>query len=274
MKPYIIAEIGNNHEGDHDRCLRMVREACDTGVSAVKLQWFEADKLVAKEAASMAHTQGQESQYERLKRMELPLEVIAEAGIICHGKGREYIITPFAPELVSEAANHADKIKVASGDLTYEPLLRAIRETGKPSILSTGMSDTREIYTAFDILSPWALLHCVSLYPCPDESADLHRLQGFKGFHLPTLIGYSDHTIGKVACIGAVALGATVLEKHFTLPEVSHLQTGDHKLSVTPGQMSDLVYDVNRMATMMETSPRADAKMRQHLRRGESGLRG
>ncbi len=270
---YIIAEIGNNHEGDPAQAIELADAAMNCGVDAVKMQLFRADTLVDKDMLVPPQAQGKHTtQWERLKSLELRWDVYEEILALCTVRGIDLIITPLDVDLVDDAACLADKLKVASGDLTYQPLLRAVKATGKPALLSTGMANHVEIDRAFMLLDPYAILHCVSLYPTPPHCADLGRIANLAERYPTRTIGYSDHCIGIDACRYAIAAGAQIIEKHFTL--TPHNPTGDHKHSATIGMMKQLVKEKEQIAEYAQINPAQDLHMCRWLRRGSNGLRG
>lgn len=268
---YIIAEIGTNHDGDPDKAIKLVKAAIGTGVDAVKLQLFEADTLVRKDMPALSHAGTHKTQWERMKSLELPWGVYERAKDECLAAGKDFIITPFSSELCDKAATIADKIKIASGDLTYQPLLERARHCGKPVILSTGMASFEEIRIAAAAVSPWAVLHCISKYPARPDEIDLGMITWMVEVGQP---GYSDHCVGNLACLAAVAAGARVIEKHFTLDHSLH--HGDHSHSLDPNEMSETVEALKAVDLMntMWMEKRPDSAMRKYLRRGPDGLRG
>ncbi len=247
---FIIAEIGNNHEGDFHLAQDMIYAAAEAGVQAVKFQTIIPERLV---------TKSQSDRIAQLKRFTFSADQFVELASIATKAGVEFLSTPFAPEVVPWLNNLVPAFKVASGDNNYSALLTAIASTGKPILLSTGMStldDVKEairvIKTAWEHQAKWAdllLLHCVSAYPTPPEQANLaaiHTLSNATGY----LVGYSDHTLGIEACVIAVCFGARVLEKHFTLSK-THSDFRDHALSADPKEMALLVKRVHEVQQLI-----------------------
>lgn len=251
-RPLVIAEIGANHEGDVGTAKAMIREAARAGADAVKFQAYKAEKIVARtETARFAHFQ----------QLSLPdpafVELAGEAG----ANGLLFLSTAFDLDAVEFLDPLMPAFKVASGDLTFLPLLERMAQKGKPILLSTGMASLDEIQGALDTIQHAArisrgelgervvLLHCVSSYPTAPEEANLraiHRLS--EAFGVP--VGYSDHTLGILACLAAVAMGASVIEKHFTLRK--ERQTfRDHHLSADAAEMSELTRNLKVLATML-----------------------
>lgn len=273
---YLIAEIGNNHEGDPDEAFRLIDAAIDCGVNAVKMQLFKADSLILKDAPCLVHATSHTSQYERMKSLELPDYVYLRGAELCHQRDTDFMISPFDTALVHQAAVVADSLKVASGEITNHALLKAIADADLPIFMSTGMADYAEITDAIKITGPCTLMHCVSIYPTQPWQANLTRIHVLKDIYPDCPIGYSDHTYGDTACIAAAAMGAEVIEKHFTLKEFGRegYDVGDHQHSLGPREMEDLVIKLRKLDNMLRPANGMDKDMRRFLRRGESGLRG
>lgn len=245
---YIIAEIGVNHNGDINLALKMIDAAYEAGADAVKFQSFKSDKLVSRFAEKAKyqqdHTGTNETQLEMLKKLELSPEDHLIIKEYCAKKNIDFLSTPFDEEtaiFLKEIGIHA--YKVGSGDLTNIPFLRKIDEFGLPIILSTGMSNLGEIEEALEVInkSSIALLHCTSSYPAPVEDINLRAMVTIqKAFN--KVVGYSDHTEGIEIALAAVALGARIIEKHFTLDK--NLPGPDHKASLEPHEFKQLVKSI------------------------------
>jgi len=270
---FVIAEIGGNHNGDADTAYRLVEAAVQCGANAVKFQSYKAEKLVhpGLEAMPLARVR-YTHQIDRFRSLELADEVYERILDMCRDAGIAFLTTPFDIDYLNWLAPVMPAIKIASGDLTFHPLVKAAAATGKPVLLSTGMADVAEIDAAAALIpqSQRVILHCVSLYPTPDSMTALSTIP-FLAEHLPgTAVGYSDHTIGPEACIAAVALGARVLEKHFTLNPTQEI--GDHRLSLDPAAFGDMVRQVRRTNVMLGTVEKRistdEMKMRRMLRPG------
>lgn len=271
--PYVIAEIGNNHEGKPSVAIELVKLAIRTGIDAVKMQAFTADELVSANLPSMVGTH--KTQIERMTSLELPLEVYQECATICKRNSIDFIVSPFSISWVENLEPLVDSFKIASGEITYVDLLFNIRFTLKPVIISTGMAKLIEIKRAVEMFpnNQVTLLHCVSIYPCPYELAGLNRIKILKNsFPGCAAYGYSDHCIGPNACLAAVAVGAQVIEKHFTA--FLECETGDHVHSLNFNGMVNLIKNVNEIESAMPYKGLNDFFMRNKLRRGSSGLRG
>lgn len=270
---YIIAEAGVNHNGSLEMAKKLVEGAADAGVDAVKFQTFKADNLVSRLAPKAEYqiktTAAAESQHEMIRKLEL--DVYAHETLIEHCKafGIEFLSTPFDLESLELLVGRFNLpcIKIPSGDITNAPLLLKIAQTGKPVILSTGMSVLGEIEDALGVLAfgylgnrdpsiaafraaycsdegqeilqkKVTLLHCTTEYPAPIADVNLKVMDILKSaFGLP--VGYSDHTEGIAVPIAAVARGAVVIEKHFTLDR--SLPGPDHKASLEPIELKQMV---------------------------------
>lgn len=249
QKVYIIAEAGVNHNGDLNTAKKLIDEAKKAGADAVKFQTFKAENLVSKTALKADYqkqtTDSKQSQYEMLKALELSIE--SHTKLIEHTKniGIEFLSTPFdidSANLLFELG--LSKFKIPSGELTNLPLLRTIAKFKKPIILSTGMATMAEIKDAFNILTTnvaledITILHANTEYPTPFCDVNLKAMVNI-GAEFGVKFGYSDHTLGIAVPIAAVALGASVIEKHFTLDKT---QPGpDHKASLEPNELAQMV---------------------------------
>lgn len=246
---YIIAEIGGNHDGSLERARELLTLAAASGVNAVKFQIYDPDKLVHPDTPSLPQAKGYRKQIDRFRDLSLTKEdfeiLYEDAGAM----GVDFLATCFDIETLKCWAPRMKYIKISSGDITYEPLLRVAANTMKPVILSTGMSSPWEIKEAARIIHPnyLTVLHCVSLYPCPIERANLGYIQVLKNKYRK--VGYSDHTIGINACRVALSLGCEVIEKHFT--DDPSREDGDHPCSATATQMSELVSFRDNLKLMM-----------------------
>lgn len=231
----IIAEIGNNHEGDLATARELVRAAAGAGAHAVKFQAIDPAELVEPEdTARLA----------QLRRFQLTAEQFAELAALTHSLGIGFVCTPFSLGAVGWLEPLVDAFKVASGDNDYLALLERIGATGRPTIVSAGMTGINGLARAQQVLrdaggAEFAVLHCVSAYPTPPEAARLATIPVLAS-ELDATTGYSDHTIGVHACLAAVALGARILEKHFTLRH-DFSEFRDHQLSSEPAEFEELV---------------------------------
>jgi N,N'-diacetyllegionaminate synthase len=252
----IIAEAAVNHNGDIKLAKELIDVAVNAGADFVKFQTFNADRL-ATHAAKKAEYQAQttdrnETQHEMLRRLELTPAMHHE--LIAHCKMRKigFFSTGFDIESVNFLASLGQNLfKIPSGELTNLPYLRHIGRLGKPIILSTGMSNMLEIESAIIALeqagtprSKITVLHCTTEYPTPMCDVNLRAMQSIQT-ELGVAIGYSDHTLGIEVAVAAVAMGATVIEKHFTLDRT--LPGPDHKASLEPEELKTMVSSIRNI---------------------------
>ncbi|MPL68888.1 N,N'-diacetyllegionaminic acid synthase [bioreactor metagenome] len=279
-KVYIIAEAGVNHNGSLDIAKKMICVAAKAGVDAIKFQTFKAENLVSKTAPKaqyqMQMTDVHESQYEMLKKLEIDITAHLELMKCCEENHIEFLSTPFDSDSLALLVNDCKlpRIKIPSGEITNAPFLLQIAQTGKPVILSTGMSTLSEIEIALStlafgylnrkdvpsldgFLSVYAsyegqevlqekvtLLHCTTEYPAPFNEVNLKCMDTMNQvFDLP--VGYSDHTEGICIPIAAVARGAVMIEKHFTLDRT--LMGPDHKASLEPQELKEMVQGIRQI---------------------------
>ncbi len=234
--PFVIAEIGVNHDGDASRACDLVRSAAASGADAVKLQWFEADRLVGDSTAiaSYQRRSGVRSQLDLLRDLELEPDAMAEVIEVAHGLGMLAVVSVFSVESVAAATRlEWDAWKTASPDIVHRPLLERLAADGRPMIVSSGGASLEEVGRAMGWIRDreFGLLHCVSAYPTPIDQATLH---GVKALEEATSrpCGYSDHTSDLTTGGLAIAAGATILEKHLTW---SRDAVGpDHMASIEP----------------------------------------
>jgi sialic acid synthase SpsE len=263
-QPYVIAEIGANHNGRMDLAKEMIREAKKIGCDCVKLQSFD-QRLFAKEVydASAFLGDGRDLETDLLAAVQeysLTSEQIKELCHFAHGLDIQFSSSAFEHDqvLTLEEAG-VDFIKVASMDVNNPHLLRKVGESGLPVVLSTGMASLDEIAIAVSVLETagceqLALLHCVSLYPAPDEEINLNNI-GMLSDTFGYPVGFSDHTEGVAVAIAAIAKGAVIIEKHFTLDK--KMEGWDHALSLDSNEMASLVDCVNRASKSLGTAKRS-----------------
>jgi len=247
---FIIAEAGVNHNGDITLAKKLIDVACMAGADAVKFQTFKATNVVSKYAQKADYqketTNKSESQFEMIKKLELNEKIHNELISYCHSKNILFLSTPFDIESIDLLNKLGMKIfKIPSGEITNLPYLRHIGALGKEIILSTGMADLGEVEDALDILiasgtpkENITILHATTEYPCPIEEVNLRAMQTIsEAFKIR--VGYSDHTNGIEVPIAAVAMGAVVIEKHFTLDNT--MEGPDHKASLEPEELIKMV---------------------------------
>jgi N,N'-diacetyllegionaminate synthase len=249
---FIIAEAGVNHNGSPERAKAMIDAAAEAGVDAVKFQTFRAEKLVTRAASKAKYQQEMtctaESQYEMLKKLEISPSDFRELKEYCRGKQIEFMSTPFDLSTIDELAKLGiGKWKLPSGEITNLPYLLKIGAFGQEIILSTGMCTLDEVAAALVVLesagtarAKITLLHCNTEYPTPMSDVNLRAMQTLRNA-FPGLrgVGYSDHTLGIEVPVAATAMGATVIEKHFTLDR--SLPGPDHRASLEPNELADMV---------------------------------
>ncbi len=253
-KIYIIAEAGVNHNGSLELAKKMVAAAKAAGADAIKFQTFSAESLVTKGAKKAQYqkntTDCGESQYDMLKKLELSYEDHCELKALCEASNIDFMSTPFdLPSLGLLEKLGVASYKIPSGEITNYPLLREIGRTGKKVILSSGMSSLKEVGEAVGTLRKWGsgeitVLHCNTEYPTPYEDVNLKAMEALKK-ELGTAVGYSDHTQGIEVPVAAAALGASVIEKHFTLDR--NMEGPDHRASLEPGELQEMVRAVRNI---------------------------
>lgn len=245
----VIAEIGNNHEGDIDVALEMTRAAAAAGAHAVKFQAIDPPRLVRPTEAA---------RLEQLGRFQLTPEQFGLLHDEARSLGIGFLCTPFDLEAVRWLAPLVDAFKIASADNDFGALISAAAATGRPVIVSGGMTDLSGLLTARDLVrehgAEFAALHCVSAYPTEPADAALATIPVLAE-SLGTTVGYSDHTLGIEACVLATALGARLLEKHFTLRH-DYSEFRDHQLSAEPAELAELVRRVDEAQTLIGTARR------------------
>ncbi len=245
-RPYIIAEIGVNHDGDVQRALDLTDAAADANADAIKLQFFETDRLMSKAAKLAAYQKnaGETDPIEMLRRLELNIDEMAQVVERAHTKGIHAIVTVFSTELVPIAETLPwDAYKTASPDIVNRSLLTAVSDTGKPLIISTGASTLEEVVRAVGWIKNahdrLAVLHCVSCYPTSLEDAALSGCEALMNA-LDCPIGYSDHTATHHPAPLLSPLNVALFEKHFTYDKSA--QGPDHAASLTPVEFKEYVH--------------------------------
>ena len=260
-KVFIIAEAGDNHNGDYNLALQLVDKAVEAGADCVKFQTFIAENVISKFAQKAEYqketTGEEESQYEMVKKLELPFEQFRSIKKYYEEKNILFLSTPFDLDSIDFLEEIQIPFwKIPSGEITNLPYLEKIARTGKDVIMSTGMSNMEEIEMALSVLKKngagkITLLHCNTEYPTPFGDVNLRAMQAMEEtFRVP--VGYSDHTIGIEVPIAAVAMGASVIEKHFTLDK--NMEGPDHKASLEPGELKQMVRSIRNIEQAMGSS--------------------
>lgn len=264
MHTLIIAEAGVNHNGDFELAKKLISAAAEAGADIVKFQTFKADKIVSKSARKAEYQErnindGDDSQYAMLKKLEMPEDWHIKLIRFANECSIQFLSTGFDKESIDFLDQLGSPFfKIPSGEITNKPFLRHIAQKGKPVILSTGMANIEEIKAALEVLTEngvakenITILHCNTEYPTPMEDVNLKAMNAI-GNMLRVKIGYSDHTQGIEVPIAAVALGATVIEKHFTLDR--NLPGPDHKASLEPAELTAMVKAIRNIEKVISGS--------------------
>ena len=249
---FIIAEIGNNHEGCLDTAKRLIDEAAIAGADAAKFQIIEPELLISK-------TQSQ--RIEQLKKFQFTQEQFFELKQHCDSANIAFAATPFSVRCIDWLQDLVPFVKISSGDNNFYPLLEEVAKTGLPVVLSSGLATISQFTTSVTKLKNYwsrmrldpdlVLLHCVSAYPVEPTQSGISKMLRLKNIH--PLIGYSDHTKGISSALHAISLGATVIEKHFTLDH-NYSSFRDHQLSATPAELELLVKTAREIFTIKKSN--------------------
>jgi N,N'-diacetyllegionaminate synthase len=263
VRVFIIAEAGVNHNGSVDLAKQLINVASNSGANAVKFQTFKAENLVAKNAQKAEYqkhtTNVLESQFDMIKKLELDVETHKELIAYCQEKDIMFLSTPFDHDSIDMLNNLGLEIfKIPSGEITNLPYLRHIGSLNKQVVLSTGMSNLEEIRGALNILinagsskENITVLHANTMYPTPMEDVNLNAMLTIhKEFDVD--VGYSDHTLGIEVDIAAVAMGASCIEKHFTLDKA--MDGPDHKASLEPEELKAMVSAIRNIEKALGSS--------------------
>ena len=254
MSVFIIAEAGVNHNGSLELAKKLVDAAKDAGADSVKFQTFISENLVTKNAYKAEYQEKaakvQESQFEMLKKLELSFDDFIELNDYCMSKNIEFMSTAFDLETIKFLSNlEMPRWKVPSGEITNLPYLIEVAKQKRHVVLSTGMCTLSEVRCAIDTLKEndivdLTVLHCTTDYPTPYSDVNLKAMLTIKE-EFDVKVGYSDHTVGIEVPIAAVALGATIIEKHFTLDR--NMEGPDHKASLEPHELKDMVNSIRNI---------------------------
>ncbi len=261
---FVIAEAGVNHNGDLELAKKLIDAAYEAGVDAIKFQTFKSEEIVTPEAEQAKYqtenTGKKTSQYEMLKRLELPYSAFRELKKYCDEKRILFLSTPHScKEDVDLVAELCPTIKVGSGDLTNLPILKYMARKKLPIIFSTGMANMEEIREGVEAILPinnqLILLHCTTNYPTALNEVNLRAMQTMeKEFNL--LTGYSDHTENINVSLVAVAMGACIIEKHFTLDR--NMEGPDHKASLEPKELKNLVDGIRSIEKQLSEGEKSE----------------
>ncbi len=258
MSVYIIAEAGVNHNGRLDLALKLCDAAKEAGVDAVKFQTWKTENIVTKSVAKAAYQEKNtgkgQSQFEMLKELELNYSQFDQINAYCKKIGIQFLSTPDEEESLDYLSSlNLPFLKIGSGEVTNIPYLRKIGNKHQKVILSTGMSTLADVEKAYNTLlesgaKEVSLLHCTTNYPCPYNEVNLLAMQTLKSA-FKCQVGYSDHTMGIQIPIAAVALGAEIIEKHFTLDK--NMEGPDHKASLEPNELKKMVNSIRNIEKAM-----------------------
>lgn len=276
-KIFIIAEAGVNHNGSLELAKKLVDAAKEAGADAVKFQTFKTENLTTSSAELTAYQERnigkKESQFELLKKLELSYEDFVKVKEYADQKGIIFSSTAHTEDALEFLSPLMPFFKIGSGDLNNLPLLEKTAKKGKPIILATGMATIQEVREAVNTIREFnneelILLHCVTNYPCPLEEVNLKAMLALKEeFNLP--IGYSDHSLGILVPVAAAALGAKVIEKHFTIDK--NLPGPDHKLSLSPSELKEMVKGIRdievALGTGIKTLTESEKKIKEVIRK-------
>lgn len=258
---FIIAEAGDNHNGNLENALKLVDKAAEAGADCVKFQTFVTEEVISRHA-EMAEYQKQntgieESQFDMVKKLELSFEDFRQIQAYCRTKGILFLSTPFdLPSIAFLDDIGVPFFKIPSGEITNYPYLAAIGRTHKDVVLSTGMCTVEEIREAIAVLEEngagrMTLLHCNTEYPTPYEDVNLNAMKTMRAV-FGKEVGYSDHTLGIEVPVAAAALGAVIIEKHFTLDK--DMEGPDHKASLEPEELAAMIKAVRNIETALGSS--------------------
>lgn len=266
----IIAEAGVNHNGDIEKAKLLIEKAAEAGADFVKFQTFQSEKVVTKTAKRAeyqdANTGNSDSQYEMIKRLELSHEMHDKIIAHCKKNNIKFLSTGFDLESLDYLNGLGIPLfKIPSGEITNLPYLRKVASFGKPVVMSTGMADMKEVKEAVEVLvsegiekGSLTVVHCNTEYPTPMEDVNLRAMNSI-GEELNVKIGYSDHTLGVEVPIAAVAMGATVIEKHFTLDR--NLPGPDHIASLEPEELKEMVQSIRNIEQAISGSGKKEPSL-------------
>ncbi|MFH1742922.1 MAG: N-acetylneuraminate synthase [bacterium] len=269
---FIVAEGGVNHNGRVELALELVDAAARAGADAIKFQTFRAEELASTDLpqAEYQKRSGVKSQREMLKELELPTEAYPLLAEACREKGIIFFSTPFDGDSLDLLIGlDVPAIKVPSGEVTNHPFLKQIALSNKPVLLSTGMADLEEVWSAVAVIRrngdpPLAILHCTTSYPASSESINLRAMQTLEAkFHVP--VGLSDHSEGIDIPLAAVAQGAVIIEKHFTLSR--DLPGPDHRCSLEPDDMARMVAGIRKIELALGTGEKKPHSSEEEVKR-------
>jgi len=241
---YVVAEAGSNHNGSLETAYELIDVAADAGADAVKFQTFRAEDLYVEDSGGVEYLDDERSIYDIIESMEMPYEWIPDLYDHCRDRGVHFLSTPFDERSADHLAEYVPAWKVASYTSSHHPFLRYLADTDKPVVMSTGAHDHEEVAASVEVLKQagveaLALLHCVAAYPTPLADANVRVVERLRD-SFGVRSGLSDHTLDPVvAPSAAVALGATIVEKHFTLDKT--MEGPDHEFALEPDELDRMV---------------------------------
>lgn len=265
---FVIAEAGSNHNGDLDTAKKLIDVAADAGADGVKFQTFRAEDLYVEDSGAVEYLDDERGIYEIIESMEMPYEWIPELHDYCHERGVEFMSTPFDRQSAEQLKPYVPAWKVASYTSSHHPFLEFLAETDKPVIMSTGAHDLSEVGESVDILrdrgvKALVLLQCVAAYPTPLSEINVQVVQTLKD-EFNVLAGLSDHTLDPVtAPAAAVALGGSVIEKHFTLDK--SMEGPDHEFALEPDELGQMVSAIRDTKSALGTGEKRVLKVEEEL---------
>jgi N,N'-diacetyllegionaminate synthase len=277
---FVIAEAGSNHNGDLDLAKQLIDEASAAGADAVKFQTFRAEDLYVEDSGSVEYLDDERSIYGIIESMEMPYEWIPELHDYCRERNVHFMSTPFDERSAEELAEYVPAWKVASYTSSHHPFLRSLAATEKLILMSTGAHSMEEVRESVEVLESagaeeLALLQCVAAYPTPIEDANVAVVETLSE-EFDVLSGLSDHTLDPVtAPAAAVALGASVVEKHFTLDK--GMEGPDHEFALEPGELDRMVTAIRDTEAALGTGAKhvldVESELHQKARRGIHAVR-
>lgn len=254
---YVIAEAGSNHNGDLEIAKELIDVAASAGADAVKFQTFRAENLYVEDSGKVEYLDDERSIYEIIKDMEMPYEWIPELYDYCHSQRIQFLSTPFDGRSADELEEYVPMWKIASYTSSHYPFLRHLAATNKPIVMSTGAHELAEVRESVNVLEEagaddLALLQCVAAYPTPPEEINVRVVQTLsEEFDVP--VGLSDHTLNPIAApTTAVALGGSIVEKHFTLD--NSMEGPDHEFALEPDELDEMVTAIRTTETVLGKS--------------------
>lgn len=267
---YVIAEAGSNHNGDLDLAKELIDVAAAAGADAVKFQTFRAEDLYVEDSGDVEYLDDDRSIYDIIESMEMPYEWIPTLHDYCHEQGVQFLSTPFDERSADELAEYVPAWKVASYTSSHVPFLRHLADTDKPIVMSTGAHELGEVRESVDVLqeanvSGLALLQCVAAYPTPIEDINVRVIETLREeFSVPA--GLSDHTLDPVTAPAAsVAIGGSIVEKHFTLDK--SMEGPDHEFALEPAELDAMITAIRDTECALGSGDKTVQKVETELRR-------